>query len=58
MPLEKYDKYFGGKDGAAKAKAAMRKQYGERAEEVFYATMNKKKTALKRAGKTARKRRR
>jgi ssDNA-binding Zn-finger/Zn-ribbon topoisomerase 1 len=44
-PLSEYDQYFGGEPGAAaKAKAAMVKQYGEkRGEEVFYATVNKKK---------------
>jgi hypothetical protein len=44
MPIEKYDKHFGGKGGASKALAAMKKQYGDKkGEEVFYATMNKKK---------------
>lgn len=44
-PLSEYDQYFGGESGAAaKAKAAMIKQYGEKkGEEVFYATVNKKK---------------
>jgi hypothetical protein len=45
MPIKKYDKYFGGKGGAAKAKAAMTKTYGpEKAEQVFYAKKNKLKS--------------
>ena len=44
MPLSDYDRWFGGKGGAAKAHAAMVAQYGEKkGEAVFYATMNKKK---------------
>ena len=44
MPMSKYDKHFGGKGGAAKAHAAMVKEYGaDKGEQVFYATMNKKK---------------
>lgn len=45
MPLSKYNSRFGGKSGsAAKAKAAMQKQYGaEKGEQVFYATVNKRK---------------
>lgn len=45
-PMSEYDKHFGGEAGAAeKAKAAMKKQYGdEKGEEVFYATVNKKKS--------------
>lgn len=45
MPIKKYDKYFGGKKGsAAKAKKAMRKQYGKKiGDSVFYASVNKKK---------------
>lgn len=44
MPMSKYDKHFGGKGGAAKAHAAMVKEYGtEKGEQVFYATMNKMK---------------
>ena len=45
MPISKYDRYFGGKGGAAKAKRAMGKTYksAEKAEQVFYATKNKKK---------------
>ncbi len=44
-PLSEYDKYFGGKPGAAaKAKAAMIEEYGEeRGEQVFYAKINKKR---------------
>ena len=46
MPIAKYDKFFGGKKGAAgKAKRAMADQYGpEKGEQVFYATKNKKKS--------------
>ena len=45
MPLSKYNKSFGGKPGsAAKAHAAMVKEYGEKkGEQVFYATKNKRK---------------
>jgi hypothetical protein len=45
MPLARYDKYFGGKGGARKALAAMRESYGseEKAERVFYATLQKKR---------------
>jgi hypothetical protein len=44
-PLSEYDKYFGGKPGAAaKAKAAMIEEYGEeKGEQVFYAKINKKR---------------
>jgi len=44
MPLSKYDKAFGGKKGsAAKAHAAMAKEYGDKkGEKVFYATKNKR----------------
>jgi hypothetical protein len=44
MPLARYDKYYGGKGGAAKAHAAMVQEYGkEKAERIFYATLNKKR---------------
>lgn len=45
MPLSKYNKQFGGKPGsAAKAHAAMVKEYGmKKGERVFYAVKNKKK---------------
>ncbi len=47
MPMSRYDPMFGGKGGAAKAHAAMVEQYGaEKAEEVFHATMNKKKKSM------------
>lgn len=48
MPLSKYNKEFGGKPGsAAKAKKAMLKEYGaEKGEKVFYATKNKRKSAM------------
>jgi len=46
MPITKYDKYFGGKGGASKAKSAMAKEYGsKKGEQVFYATKNKKKSS-------------
>lgn len=46
MPISKYDKYFGGKGGAQKAKSSMEQQYGpDKGESVFYATKNKKKAA-------------
>ena len=47
MPLSRYDKWFGGKGGAAKAHAAMMAEHGNKAkaDEDFYATMNKKKKA-------------
>lgn len=48
MPLKKYDKWFGGKGGAAKAHRSMLKEYGaEKGERVFYATKNKRKSHLK-----------
>lgn len=45
MPISKYDPLFGGKGGAQKAKSAMEDTYGKgkKAEQVFYATKNKKK---------------
>lgn len=45
-PLSRYDKYFGGKKGAArKAKGAMAKEYGsKKGEQVFYAKKNKEKS--------------
>lgn len=50
MPLAKYDKAFGGTAGAAaKARRSMLRQYGrEKGEQVFYATMHKKKSLLRR----------
>lgn len=48
MPLSRYDRWFGGKGGAAKAHAAMVEEYGaEKGEEVFYAKMNKMKKRRK-----------
>lgn len=46
MPMSKYNKFFGGKKGAAsKAMAAMKSQYGDKkGEQVFYATKNKRKS--------------
>lgn len=45
MPIEKYDRYFGGKRGSAsKALEAMQRQYGDkRGESVFYALVNKRR---------------
>lgn len=50
MPLSEYNAMFGGKKGsAAKAHAAMVKEYGaKKGEQVFYATKNKRKTLLSR----------
>lgn len=50
MPISKYNKYFGGKEGsAAKAKSAMQQEYGEKkGESVFYATKNKNKKSFSR----------
>jgi hypothetical protein len=49
MPLSKYDKFYGGKSGAAtKAHTAMTKEYGaKKGEKVFYATKNARKSAGK-----------
>ena len=46
MPLSKYNRYFGGKEGSAsKAHASMQSEYGEKkGEEVFYALKNKRKS--------------
>jgi hypothetical protein len=48
LPLSNYDPEYGGKKGAAgKAHSAMVKEYGEKkGEQVFYATKNKRKTAM------------
>lgn len=48
MPLAKYNAKFGGEKGsAAKAHAAMVKEYGkDKGERVFYATVNKKPASL------------
>lgn len=55
MPVSKYDKYFGKKGSAGKAKAAMAKHYGaEKGEKVFYATKNKKKSMGKSSPKRGR----
>jgi len=47
MPVSVYNKKFGGSEGsAAKAKRAMAEHYGsKKGEQVFYATVNKKKSA-------------
>lgn len=53
MPMSKYNAAFGGKAGsAAKAHAAMVKEYGaKKGESVFYATVNKKRPGLVGSGK-------
>jgi hypothetical protein len=53
MPLSRYNKAFGGKKGSAEeAHAAMVEKYGkERGEEVFYATINKRRPGLIKRGK-------
>ena len=43
VPLKTYDRFFGGKGGAAKAHRAMVAKYGARADAVFYGLMNKRK---------------
>ena len=55
MPMSRYNKAFGGSKGsAAKAHAAMVKEYGEKkGESVFYATVNKKRPGLIRASRAA-----
>jgi len=49
MPIKEYDTFFSGQPGsAAKAKAAMSKEYGhEKGEKVFYATKNARKSGGK-----------
>jgi hypothetical protein len=48
MPLRVYDKFFGGKPGAAaEAHAAMVKSYGKKADSRFYALVNRKKKLSK-----------
>lgn len=47
MPLTEYDRYFGGRQGAAaKALEGMRQHYGDDAEaqRIFRATMEKRRT--------------
>jgi hypothetical protein len=55
MPLERYDKLFGGERGAAaKTLASMKRTYGkQKGETVFYATIAKRERKQKtgRAGK-------
>lgn len=50
MPLERYDKLFGGKPGdAAKTKAQMQRTYGRvKGERVFYGTIAKREHQAKR----------
>lgn len=47
-PLSRYNRAYGGQPGAAKkAHAAMVEQYGkDKADRVFYATVNKKRPGL------------
>lgn len=51
MPLERYDKYFGGAKGSAsKAAKALQKEYGaERGRGYFYAIVRKRQRAAARA---------
>lgn len=53
MPISKYNKYFGGKEGSAsKAKRAMKAHYGDKkGEQVFYALKNKRKGKKGKHGK-------
>ncbi len=59
MPLERYDKFFGGEKGSAeKALRSMKRTYGRKdGEHVFYSTVAKRKrktglfTQPKRRGK-------
>jgi hypothetical protein len=52
MPVEKYNRYFGGMKGSAgKARGAMLKHYGvKEGERIFYATKNKRQSQGKGAG--------
>jgi len=45
VPLERYDRYFGGKPGSAeKAARALSREYGsENGRRAFYAIVNKRK---------------
>jgi hypothetical protein len=48
MPLENYDRYFGGKGSAAKAARALEKEYGaEKGRGYFYAILRKRQRAKK-----------
>ena len=49
MPIEKYDRYYGGKPGSAmKAMKALQSEYGgKKGTSVFYALKNKRKSAGK-----------
>lgn len=51
MPLSRYNAAFGGQAGSAKkAHAAMVSQYGkDKADRVFYASVNKKRPGLLRS---------
>jgi len=53
VPLDRYDKYFGGQPGAAaKAKANMQQTYGRKdGEYVFFSTIAKRKHKAKAARK-------
>lgn len=52
MPLDRYNKYFGGSAGSAeKAATALRKEYGaEKGRGVFYALVRKRQKIMKRNG--------
>jgi hypothetical protein len=53
MPLERYDRYFGGQRGAAaETLANMKRTYGRKdGEAVFYATIAKRKRKGRARGK-------
>ena len=43
MPLSKYDRHFGGRGSARKAKQSMERTYGkDKGSQVFYATVAKR----------------
>lgn len=52
MPLGRYDRYFGGRDGAAsRARAGMRSHYGpDEGERIFNALLAKRRAQGKDAG--------
>ena len=53
MPLNRYDKHFGGQPGAAeRALKQMKRTYGpKKGETVFYATVHKRERKAKQARK-------
>lgn len=51
MPLERYDKFFGGRGSAQKALASMQRTYGRKdGQTVFDATVAKRKRKQKGGG--------